>query len=501
MKLSPVSVTFACYLLLAWFGTPALRAQTPPSNPADAAKGAVAQTPPPGAEKVEPIFYDPESPLAPGANAKTSSFSDPLGAAEAVESKGKSSQAPDTEPRVFRVRNLDTAVDDEFKKTSAGLNDPIYVDVRYLEAWIEGLRKNGKLKGESVADLVPFLNGIPISGVHPENSARTAARYSDGSPVHHLRFTLTRYASEESKAAWSKFLNKPVASRPMVFSIGFENVQEMTTWVDGYQGRPNYFFSLIVLPPSLLWSGAPLIVCALAIFIWLAAKTDIVRDTTAAHRPDGRSPFSLGRMQMAFWFFLVISSYFLLWMVTGDTDTLNSSVLGLIGISAGTALSGAMIDAGKTATSEIDRHVAKVDPKARPAIKQQLLREQKAAQLEALAAVEARRAAIPASDEVAREVIDAERAEIKRRIASLKHQITFFGHSPWRNVFYDMLGEDNVISFHRFQIFVWTFVLGLIFVYKVYNELKMPDFSATMLGLLGISAGTYIGFKFPENKT
>jgi hypothetical protein len=30
---------------------------------------------------------------------------------------------------------------------------------------------------------------------------------------------------------------------------------------------------------------------------------------------------------------------------------------------------------------------------------------------------------------------------------------------------------------------------------KVYNELAMPEFSATLLGLLGITAGTYIGFK------
>jgi hypothetical protein len=38
------------------------------------------------------------------------------------------------------------------------------------------------------------------------------------------------------------------------------------------------------------------------------------------------------------------------------------------------------------------------------------------------------------------------------------------------------------------------------FVASVYNELAMPAFSATLLGLLGISAGTYIGFKLPESK-
>jgi hypothetical protein len=45
---------------------------------------------------------------------------------------------------------------------------------------------------------------------------------------------------------------------------------------------------------------------------------------------------------------------------------------------------------------------------------------------------------------------------------------------------------------------VWTVVLGFVFVVAVYNTLAMPDFSATLLGLTGISAGTYVGFKIPN---
>jgi hypothetical protein len=67
-------------------------------------------------------------------------------------------------------------------------------------------------------------------------------------------------------------------------------------------------------------------------------------------------------------------------------------------------------------------------------------------------------------------------------------------------VLYDLLAKNNQISFHRFQIFVWTLILGIMFAVNVYNELAMPEFSATLLGLLGISAGTYIGFKIPETK-
>ena len=43
-------------------------------------------------------------------------------------------------------------------------------------------------------------------------------------------------------------------------------------------------------------------------------------------------------------------------------------------------------------------------------------------------------------------------------------------------------------------------MLGIIFMSSVYNNLTMPEFSPTLLGLMGLSAGTYIGFKFPEQK-
>jgi hypothetical protein len=64
----------------------------------------------------------------------------------------------------------------------------------------------------------------------------------------------------------------------------------------------------------------------------------------------------------------------------------------------------------------------------------------------------------------------------------------------------DLLSDASGYSFHRFQIFAWTIILGVIFVSSVWNGLTMPEFSATLLGLMGISSGTYIGFKFPEQR-
>jgi len=63
------------------------------------------------------------------------------------------------------------------------------------------------------------------------------------------------------------------------------------------------------------------------------------------------------------------------------------------------------------------------------------------------------------------------------------------------------ISDAEGISLHRFQMAIWTVVLGIIFVAAVYNNLAMPELSSTLLALMGISGGTYIGFKFPEKQS
>jgi len=64
----------------------------------------------------------------------------------------------------------------------------------------------------------------------------------------------------------------------------------------------------------------------------------------------------------------------------------------------------------------------------------------------------------------------------------------------WRDLVTD---EAGTVALDRFQIVAWTIVLGGLFLGSVIWELNMPEFSATMLALMGISSGTYLGFKLP----
>ena len=68
-------------------------------------------------------------------------------------------------------------------------------------------------------------------------------------------------------------------------------------------------------------------------------------------------------------------------------------------------------------------------------------------------------------------------------------------HENW---FEDLLSDDNGVSIHRLQVLIWTLVLGFFYILEVYQSLAMPEFDVTQLGLLGISSGLYVGFKFPE---
>ena len=177
------------------------------------------------------------------------------------------------------------------------------------------------------------------------------------------------------------------------------------------------------------------------------------------------APYSLARTQMAVWFFLIVCSWFFLWLLTGTFNTLSNTVLALMGIGAGTALGAEAQDAGKSTPAEdiagqIKTLQGKVQDKTIVSIEQN--------QLDALQ---------------------------KRYTAALAKD----SQPPKsENFFEDVLTDADGISFHRFQMFVWTIVLAVVFVSDVCQKLIMPDFDNTLLALMGISSGTYLGFMIKE---
>src|SRR5204862_8004858 len=80
---------------------------------------------------------------------------------------------------------------------------------------------------------------------------------------------------------------------------------------------------------------ALLLVVAIAL-VFYARRSDMLREGPPV---DGvRQAYSLARVQMAWWFFLLVVGYTFIWLVTGERDSIAPSLLGLVGISAATAL-------------------------------------------------------------------------------------------------------------------------------------------------------------------
>jgi len=288
----------------------------------------------------------------------------------------------------------------------AGVNDdPRQV---YLEDWVvvsvchlDALVHDAEAQQQPITLFIEGLDtGLEPAGMDLESGT--------------LTFTLDR--TEHNKAIWRQFLYDPLfdPSATMRVSVGVRGDRPLRR-ADGANMalllRKVYINTRIVL-----WL-AVLFVVAIAALV-LARRSDMLRDGPPLE--GARQPYSLARVQMAWWFFLLVIGYVFIWLVTGEQDSIAPSLLGLVGISAATALAGvAVTPAGR-----------------RPAV----------------------------------------------------------SAGFWRDLVTD---ERGLVALDRLQVVVWTLVLGGIFLMSVLWYLAMPEFSATMLALMGISSGTYIGFKLP----
>jgi len=379
--------------------------------------------------------------------------------------KGSAVAMPGVEIPELHVKSVDS------KSTRLG---------KRIRVVIDGLPeavKRGLIKPE---DFVLYLGGYPVWNSHATLVTPWAGE---------LEFRLER--ADTSQATWVALLGRPTSmSRGNVrVGVGYGTGPELLPLNPDAPPRvkleiadgPRFALAFIFLA------------VALGTFLGFAHKSDMIRDTSPPSPPNGkRKPYSLGRLQMAIWFFLVITAFVFLYIVTGSLASLNQTALILIGIGAGTALTAAGID--KSNQAERNGKLSILRPKA-ARLKAQVQ------QLES--AIANRPTNAPAFDLTKKspeERLSEARSEMELTVNQIR-AIKASEHSPisewWLK---DVLSDPAGISFHRFQMVLWTFVLGAVFLYEVWDRLAMPEFNGTLLALMGISAGTFIGFKLPEGK-
>ncbi|MCA1575780.1 MAG: hypothetical protein LC794_00290 [Acidobacteria bacterium] len=367
---------------------------------------------------------------------------------------------------------------------AAGLGDKIIVEVNCLKEELARQQnpQNGVPAQERIdpKNFVLFLDQIEIKDLHP---------LAVNAELDELHFQLRR--DSESRDAWQNFLSRPKSETVSVdASVGLEGKSPLK------DAKP---LLLRVYWDVLFNVGVALFLATLVGFLIAAKKTTIIRDSGPPNPTGGplKRPYSLARTQVAWWFFIILGSFLFIGLVTWDLDTITSSSLILLGIGTGTALGAAMVDANKRESSDTDLETLR----PREARLAASIAELKSTIVDAEKVALGGDPSLTASLASRRTELATMEAELEQVRSQVNEAASGLQKPASEGPIMDLLSDVNGVTFHRFQILVWTIVLGLIFIYSVWTSLTMPQFSETLLALMGISAGTYVGFKIPERQT
>lgn len=328
-----------------------------------------------------------------------------------------------------------------------------------ITLWLNGLDSKLERNGEGGEDI--------CSNADPKKQA-------DFPGVHILSFRVER--TTDNAKLWRNLLRNPFGerTRPLTLSVGVSEDKPIPLAPDS---------SNTLTLEKRFWApkgvvGMMLIILVIALLFRYAS--DMLR--SGPDVDNQKQAYSLGRSQMAWWFILIIASYITIWLITGDGDTITESLLVLMGISAVTAMGSIAIDANAPARADDMRKE---------------LEQEKASLASSQNMMEAAAGGAPPTpqEQAATSAIDLRMTEIDQTVANVTKPAITTG--SWLR---DVLTDNNgSVALHRFQILAWTVVLGFIFLASVVRDLSMPEFNTTLLTLMGISAGTYLGFKLPTN--
>jgi hypothetical protein len=316
---------------------------------------------------------------------------------------------------------------------------------------VSNLKRWSTIQGNDPWKLVPYMNDLALKGNYPLGVNLTRGRL-----VYHLQIT------DKNREEWIDLLGPLALNRPVTLSVGLEKGDPLTSRLD--EQHPT---TLIVVEKQWAIIKILLIISVTALCVWLAITTDIFREGESREPVRGRRKVSLAKMQLGFWFLLIFDSFLGIWVATGEANTLNPSVLALLGISAGTALGDLLISQTKSVKPN-----SPVTAEANPA-----------------QAAEVPSAHVPAFPDAAPDPPSPQPA------AAISSQTISRGINGF---LYELLSDDHGVSFHRLQMLAWTIVLGLVFLSDVYYDLTIPELNSNLLALMGLSSGTYLSFRVPE---
>ena len=345
-----------------------------------------------------------------------------------------------------------------------------------------------------------IFNGSHLRGLVADNpDAGEVSRHAAADPddtLHEFAFRLRRI--EKDREQWGKLYNSTHAALDVRVNLGIDFSGQNFTLDSSVQPLAEnkvQRVSLRLFSAGWLYSVLGGMVILLVLLMRMGKNTDLLRDRDLNARADGRAQFSLARLQLAFWLYVVVGAFLIIWLVTDRLDTLNTSILALLGISSATLLASKLANTFTLTDGQVPPDPQRV---ARAGKSYDLLKDQITARRVELEREAARLAGNP--DRLDGAAFEHAQRNLEFRIEQSDADLAYLRHSIWTRFFVDLLSENGRLSLHRLQIVVWTVVLGIVFVARVRRELVMPEFSETLLGLMGLSSVTYVALKVPELK-
>lgn len=211
------------------------------------------------------------------------------------------------------------------------LHGPLEQD-KILEVQVDGLTAWSLKPGHAPWRLVPYLDGRALAGLYP-----IAVDLRSATLQFHLRIT------PDNRSTWDHLLSPLTFERPVRFSVGLEQQDPFETRFTLESGRA----ALTVLNPRWMALAAFVVLVFAGAFCALAVRTPLLMERVVCAQGLPALRFSLAKVQLALWFFVVFGAFLVIWLATGNFDTINSAIVATLGISAGTAVGDAYIKSAR----------------------------------------------------------------------------------------------------------------------------------------------------------
>lgn len=354
-------------------------------------------------------------------------------------------------------------------------------------------------------DLRLYIDGHPIPGLAATQVGASCPLTASGKgtvtgSLETYEFVPVRNA--ESKTMWAHLLGSPTAFVDTVqIGAGLANGAAFKS----IPPRDNTQVFFTVVDRTMLWVVGVTLLGLLALLIWAATTTTILRDpkpvqppatnpeqdTPAARLraanqpapdpPAPKPPYSLAKVIMAMWTFIILGGYFLIWLITGDHQGIFTSqallLLGITGVS--TAASMAITRNKQQDLTDEGRELG---------LQAAALRRQiDTLEARAETSVDEKAQLAPRIDQ-----LTADLTEVEANLATLKEQAP-----ATKGFFTDLLSDASGPALYRFQNLAWNVALAIVFIVGTYRALAFPHLDDSLMALLGISEAVYLGMKLP----